>query len=831
MADLLRLVTIDETYCPVFQQELENYFTNGIAKVRGSFHVSNAARTPVSSKVPGRFGGAYVQDDTMDSGTAGATWMVKGTSADDALSKLENFLSEADIPFGNDQAYLQWRPEGATKTTYIPLRGTPTYTITYAIEQFREYLLRADVSWPCAPLAEGLRMSFSDDWRARGLGLTDAAVTAQGWKHTGTWTFSTVAQGDLRMPTGVTGQQGVIWNDSREPAVDQEVIVQGSQATGASVVVSLEAGIKYQVADGKYVYATLNTSTGALEIRQWDGSTAQLRATSTTNIVGNTTVTVPTIGTTYWIGCRSEGNIIVAELWTTEPAGQGNLPVITTTWWSADAQSFGTTRAGFPVLNVTPSLVTGVKSWGSARVSSFQYRGAINSTPGANGGHVTPREKLVPAIPGTAPASVDFELSNTNASLPANFQAVGWRAYSPGIGSLGTNEQQQVTITGSPTGGTFTLKLENINVGTQNIPFNATADQFRSAITGGILDVDDVVVTGGPLPGTPIVMTFVGLELGARDVAQWTLNVNSLTGGTTPTVTVTTPTAGVFAPSAKTLYIDRPPTNTGFTVGAAPAYSQATTNTYKRNNHLVWTSNAAGLSASFAAFDIDPTILQPDPFSKNCLLTIFCRAQQTVIPTPAFTIVASLYPQGQPLFGRQYTIEYGTTGYTLPQTFSANNFRIFNLGTLAFPATTTSPVTLELSVTQGATGSGSLDMDWLMLMPAQRSWSSPTGKDFTDPTYPSFQPSTSPLGTRRIVYSDLSAALAAPTLSAVPTPNPAGIGGTPFEVDPGPTVMQLIDSNVTPNDVNTTATSVQDPVTARYMFQFAVTPRYRLAAF
>src|ERR1044072_3614011 len=63
------------------------------------------------------------------------------------------------------------------------------------------------------------------------------------------------------------------------------------------------------------------------------------------------------------------------------------------------------------------------------------------------------------------------------------------------------SEAQTVTITGTPTGGTFTLTLSGET--TAGIAYNATAAAVESALEAlPSLAAADVTVTGGPGPGT-----------------------------------------------------------------------------------------------------------------------------------------------------------------------------------------------------------------------------------------------------------------------------------------------------------------------------------------
>jgi len=107
---------------------------------------------------------------------------------------------------------------------------------------------------------------------------------------------------------------------------------------------------------------------------------------------------------------------------------------------------------------------------------------------------------------------------------------------------LRTSEVQTVTITGTPTGGSFKLTLDGDITAT--IAWNAIASVVQTALRA--LDTpfaDGVVVTGGPGPGTPYVVTFAS-DLADNNVPQMTADGALLTGGTSPAVGVVTTTPG-----------------------------------------------------------------------------------------------------------------------------------------------------------------------------------------------------------------------------------------------------------------------------------------------
>jgi len=109
--------------------------------------------------------------------------------------------------------------------------------------------------------------------------------------------------------------------------------------------------------------------------------------------------------------------------------------------------------------------------------------------------------------------------------------------YGPYTGT--TDEVQTITVTGAPTGGTFTLTWNGQT--TAAIAYNATAAVVQTALAAlSNIGAGNVTVTGNA--GGPYTVDFVG-TLANTDVAQMTATA-SLTGGTTPGVTIATTTAG-----------------------------------------------------------------------------------------------------------------------------------------------------------------------------------------------------------------------------------------------------------------------------------------------
>ncbi|BCI92749.1 hypothetical protein NIIDMKKI_79550 [Mycobacterium kansasii] len=121
-----------------------------------------------------------------------------------------------------------------------------------------------------------------------------------------------------------------------------------------------------------------------------------------------------------------------------------------------------------------------------------------------------------------------------------------------------TNEVQTVTVNGSPTGGTFTLSFKGAT--TAAIAYNAAASAVQTALQAlSTIGSGNATVAGSA--GGPYTVTFAG-ALAATAVDQLSADGSSLTGGTAPSLTVTTTTEGEAADSI-TGIINQPGVQTG----------------------------------------------------------------------------------------------------------------------------------------------------------------------------------------------------------------------------------------------------------------------------
>jgi hypothetical protein len=103
------------------------------------------------------------------------------------------------------------------------------------------------------------------------------------------------------------------------------------------------------------------------------------------------------------------------------------------------------------------------------------------------------------------------------------------RSYLPQVPDLG---QQSITVTGTPSGGTYTLVYEG--AATAAIAYNASATAVQTALRA-IVAIGD---SGVNVRGRPGAYTAAFQGTLATDAGPLSLGTNSLTGGTLPSVTL-----------------------------------------------------------------------------------------------------------------------------------------------------------------------------------------------------------------------------------------------------------------------------------------------------
>lgn len=146
------------------------------------------------------------------------------------------------------------------------------------------------------------------------------------------------------------------------------------------------------------------------------------------------------------------------------------------------------------------------------------------------------------AMEGVIPYGQYDGASTINVTLPASKYLPKGTVLGQVVGSgTAVNEVQTVTITGSPTGGTFRLQYDGET--TSAIAYNASAATVQAALEAlPSIGAGNVACGGGSLPGTAVTVTFQNFLGGVKH--PMLVAINSLTGGTTPAIAVAETTAG-----------------------------------------------------------------------------------------------------------------------------------------------------------------------------------------------------------------------------------------------------------------------------------------------
>lgn len=121
------------------------------------------------------------------------------------------------------------------------------------------------------------------------------------------------------------------------------------------------------------------------------------------------------------------------------------------------------------------------------------------------------------------------------------------KAITPSVAMGGiTNETQTLTVTGSPTSFAPTIIFKG-RAGSLASAASFTAATIQTLLEGiPTIGIGNVLVTGGPLPGTPLTVTFIG-KLGGQDVPLMTTTGTTFTAGTSPTFVAAAGVAGADA--------------------------------------------------------------------------------------------------------------------------------------------------------------------------------------------------------------------------------------------------------------------------------------------
>lgn len=185
----------------------------------------------------------------------------------------------------------------------------------------------------------------------------------------------------------------------------------------------------------------------------------------------------------------------------------------------------------------------------SGNINYTISRGVASSAPASLAGSYLQAGGTEQALDQIYAAGGSLQVLAASFSLPGNstgdlvaIELYATTAMTVTTNGVGSADVQTVSITGTPTGGTFPLVFNGqVAAG---LAYNAAASAVQTALRAlSSIGGSNVTCTGGPLPGTPVVCTFAGtLATGLQPLML--TGSGGLTGGSSPTVTVAHTTPG-----------------------------------------------------------------------------------------------------------------------------------------------------------------------------------------------------------------------------------------------------------------------------------------------
>lgn len=858
MADRLRIVTFSAGGRPQTVIDL-NDGTN-VTLIRDTLKVTPPQSTQQLADSQRRYGGGYIAAETHSNGSFEAEWYVTDTTADAQLVRLEALLGILQQPARN--RYVEWRPEGATRSVFYEIRGPGQWEPTYrwiVYQQSKTIQLKAALV--VAPLAEGSRLDIWDDFAVDS--IADYAFDA------GSGTVS-VSGGEL-VPSS-TAQKDFYHNERGYTYEDVQVTARHFVGT---VTTAHRAGVMVKRLDvSNQIRAICSFATNLIIVQKIDAGVATTLA--------STAITGAAANTNYWVRGRIEGNVVTAEHYTTAPSpGIAPANVATYTLTGADATKFGKGVSGYTgIAGWTPADTTG-------RIDDFTVEPYTYTSRTAG------EEIDLPSIPGTAPAKVGIYTSQTAGSTYTPWAAFGWQpkpspfnyvqrgdfenqtgataiygwsnaavtningastsvAQYTTQGKFGSFALQTVCPATADTGANYQIfRLFKKGVtytatawiraaaGTTNtyirLGYGPTPDVATSGNTALSTAWQQISVTWTPTADRPY--AHVALNIAAAAATTFQIDgVQVYEGTTAPTAGRHAEGWGAHAPIG---YINAPQTAIAPT-GTPTAWSTSTDTQHRSGNKLTvnTTPNVAG--NVYSEYFIDSSLLTgADSFASGEYFFEVWASAGVGNAGGAVRATASLRPEsvgGVGNAGTRYSLEFGAAGKSIAS-IGVSDPRLVRLGTFSIPVDPANNPRWVLGVNWAypATAGGvTLTFDHLVLLPVRRRAASPSGKA-NDSSYPLFSQSTT---NAKFITYDLQGFQSTPSLLAwlpgYPAAKTTGLSGTLIEPDPGPArfvtrLSREVADLVVPSGSGASGAELTGSGdTSRFYHHFVVQPRYFL---
>ena len=386
MPDRLRIV---QPQWPKRPTVILDIASTSIQPVRDSFKVAPGKKQKRSVPQPTREGGSRVVGERLENATISVTLAILGASADNALALASSLLAALDQVVPGQ--FVEWRPDGASRSTYFEMRGTAEWDNQYRWVEFSgAKLLTVAVSFEVAPRGVGDLKDVLDDWTTDSLAAADWTVDAGG----GTLSVSARQLVPSDTTTKRLRHTATGYTDTDVQATLQIVAGSSVAALDDTVMVCADTSAADTHLGARLAGSGVGTSPNTLAVVK--------RVAGTLTVLASTAFT-PAASTSYWLRVRREGYVVTAEVFTqtTEPTPLGTPTAsISYTLTVSEDAAF---RSGHHGLRLTPGHAS--ERYGAYRAEPYTYRSLT----------CPDQVQLRGAIPGDAPARADLHITTSGA--------------------------------------------------------------------------------------------------------------------------------------------------------------------------------------------------------------------------------------------------------------------------------------------------------------------------------------------------------------------------------------------------------------------------------
>lgn len=825
-ATTLDIAAADDSYMPI----------------RDTFKVTPAAQTDVMVKTYRRYGGSRRVAEIHDNGQMETSLYIHGVSQNDCLVKLDALL--AIMEDARTQNYWEWRPDGVTYSTYFEMRGT-AWDPQYRWVEFKMgAAMKVTIVANIAPLGLGDPLDIYDDYSVDSIA---------------DYTFDAGGAGNVSITGGVMTAVANLTTENIARHTARGYTFLDHQETRKFTPGATITGFK-----GAAILRGVAATTRLEAYVDDDGANSRLRidkviAGARTNLVSANLGARISNGTAFFVRGRSEGNLVFAEYFTSEPTPSGTpTSSVSVTLSSAEQTTF----------------VAGAGGWAwipqHASASMDEYR----SEPYTYRARGLPDTIDLKAIPGTAPAKFDCRVG-VPATTVQVWSLIGWVS-KPAVHNPVWNGdlEDSALVSGGVPSGWFNADIGAVAY--VNAGATLTRDTTISKLGSTSLKVVTTASPGSQGAQFRIFRKFhkgvtYTASLWIRSTAAMSASLGdfagtvgnfSYYGGSAQQIPSTasawvqvtwiwTPSADTHgaaltishnAAAAQTFYVDGVQVYEGTVAptigrhaegkGAYPPFGVLQAEAAIPSTLTNWLITASGgtlggyylagttITTASAEWMIDPALLVGDDFSAEVTVDVYARFANITAAAVSLNLVLSAIPESNAA-ARIYS-EWGSAGRSVPVPSASGSARVARLGALTFPvdAANASRWRLKLAATLGV--AANLNFDYLILVPRKQFAAGPTAKP-NDSSYPAFFHSGT-VEEVKTIRSDLSGLYQLPP---GPTARDSGLGGQLLEMAPGDVQALLKLSETVPDDptVNTASEDTPSPAASVH---FAVQPCYQL---